>query len=95
MNTNEHKGALRVSQEALSEISAAAVCETDNAVCGKNDVTVRYAGGAAEINLALSLKKSVRASACVETIQNAVRESVQIMTGITVSRVNVKICGQI
>lgn len=95
MNTNENEfnGTLRVAQDVVSEIAAAAACEIDGAVCSKKNVMVKYIGGAAEINLALMLKAGVRAAVCAEKVQNAVRDSVQNMTGITVSRVNVKICG--
>lgn len=97
MNTNEKecKGALRVSQDVIAEISAAAACEVDGAVCTAKDVSVKYNGEAAEISLTLMLRTGVRAAVCAETVQNAVRDSVQNMTGITVSRVNIKICGQI
>ncbi|MCM1226868.1 MAG: Asp23/Gls24 family envelope stress response protein [Clostridium sp.] len=95
MTVNEQKGTLCISKEALTEIAAAAVCETERAVCGKKDVDVKYAGGVAEIGLALRFQKGIKAYACSEAVQNAVKDSIQSMTGITVSRVNVKICGQI
>lgn len=97
MNTNEKecKGTLRVSQDVISEIAAAAANEIDGAVCSRKDVSVNYTGEAAEISLALMLRTDVRAAVCAETVQNAVRDSIQSMTGITVSRVNIKICGQI
>ena len=97
MNTNEKecKGTLRVSQDVISEIAAAAANEIDGAVCSRKDVSVKYTGEAAEISLALMLRTGVRAAVCAETVQNAVRNSIQSMTGITVSRVNIKICGQI
>lgn len=97
MNTNEKecKGTLRVSQDVISEIAAAAANEIDGAVCSRKDVSVKYTGEAAEISLALMLRTGVRAAVCAETVQNAVRDSIQSMTGITVSRVNIKICGQI
>ena len=97
MNTNEKecKGTLRVSQDVISEIAAAAANEIDGAVCSRKDVSVKYTGEAAEISLALMLRTGVRAAVCAETVQNYVRDSIQSMTGITVSRVNIKICGQI
>lgn len=93
MNTNEKecKGALRVSQDVISEIAAAAACEVDGVLCNKKDVTVKYVRDVAEISLTLTLKDGVRAVACAETVQNAVKSGVQNMTGITVSRVNIKI----
>lgn len=97
MNTNEKgcKGTLRVSQDVVSEIAAAAAGEVDGAVCSRKDVSVKYTGEAAEISLALMLRTGVRAAICAEAVQNAVRNSIQNMTGIAVSRVNIKICGQI
>lgn len=97
MNTNEKecKGTLRVSQDVISEIAAAVACEVDGAECSRKDVSVKYTGEAAEVSLALMLRTGVRAAVCAETVQNAVRDSIQSMTGITVSRVNIKICGQI
>ncbi len=90
----ECKGTLRVSQDVISEIAAAAATEVEGASCCKNSVSVRYSGGAVEIYLALKIEYGVRINKCVETVQNAVRNGVQNMSGIAVSRVNVKICGQ-
>mgnify|MGYP000203161672 FL=1 len=97
MNTKdkECKGSLKVSEDVISKIAATAASETEGAFCGEDNVFVRYSGGAAEINIELSLKEGVRAVCCAESVQEAVRNGVQNMTGITVSRVNVKICGQV
>ena len=85
----------KVSEDVISKIAATAASETEGAFCGEDNVFVRYSGGAAEINIELSLKEGVRAVCCAESVQEAVRNDVQNMTGITVSRVNVKICGQV
>lgn len=94
MNVVERRGTLRVSKEALCEMAAEAVCETGRALCSYKDVAVKYAGGVVRIYVALKLKKEINVIAYSETIQNAVRESIQNMTGITVSRVDLEICGQ-
>lgn len=94
-NAKECKGTLKVSEDVISKIAATSASETKGAVCGENNVSVRYSGGAAEINLELFLREGVRAVSCAEAVQEAVKNSVQNMTGITVSRVNVKISGQV
>lgn len=90
----ERKGTLRISKEALCEIAAEAICETGRAVCSYRDITVKYIGGAARIYAALKLKKGINVAAYAEMIQNAVKDSIQSMAGIMVSRVNLEICGQ-
>lgn len=97
MNTveKECKGTIRVAQDVVSEVAAAAAEEIDGVICGPKNVTVKYTGGAAEVSLAVLLKAGTKAQSVSETVQNAVRDSIQSMTGVTVSRVNIKICGQI
>ena len=62
MNTKdkECKGSLKVSEDVISKIAATAASETEGAFCGEDNVFVRYSGGAAEINIELSLKEGVR-----------------------------------
>ena len=61
MNTKdkECKGSLKVSEDVISKIAATAASETEGAFCGEDNVFVRYSGGAAEINIELSLKEGV------------------------------------
>ena len=58
-----------------------------------NLIKVKLLGDVVEITLAVIVKQGHKVTMIAENIQNAVKSSVQSMTGITVSRVNVIISG--
>lgn len=54
-------------------------------------VTVKITDGSAEITVLLGIKYGYKAQVCAENVQESIKSSVQDMTGIMVSKVNVKI----
>lgn len=58
-----------------------------------NLIKVKLMGDVVEITLAVIIKQGHKVAMVAESIQNSVKSSVQSMTGITVSRVNVIISG--
>lgn len=58
-----------------------------------NLIKVKLLGDVVEITLAVIIKQGYKVAMVAESIQNSVKSSVQSMTGITVSKVNVVISG--
>jgi uncharacterized alkaline shock family protein YloU len=58
-------------------------------------VQVKVLGDVVEVTVAVILSMAIEATAISEDLQNAVKSSVQNMTGVTVARVNVKIAGML
>ncbi|NLP26555.1 MAG: Asp23/Gls24 family envelope stress response protein [Clostridiales bacterium] len=58
-----------------------------------NLIKVKFLDDVVEITLAVIIKHGYKITMVAESIQNSVKSSVQSMTGITVSRVNIIISG--
>ncbi len=106
---DKKKGSLLVSENVISSIVANAVAEIKGvsglAKCKKSflkallrdencgDIRVKFSGDVVELTLGIILKSGSRAVQVAEAIQTRVKEAVQEMTGLTVSRVNILISG--
>jgi uncharacterized alkaline shock family protein YloU len=101
IRTQKCTGTLKVSENVITDIAANVIKETQG-VCqykianpidfGKNSsVSVVFRNGAAEITVLVSTAFGIKAQSCAETLQNKIKNSVQDMTGVMVSKVNVKI----
>lgn len=102
------QGTLRISQEVIATIASCAATEvagvaglavhtaniknlfTKNAV--NKSIVVNLSDEVAVIDVRLNLYSGTRIPSVSEEVQRAVKEAVQNMTGITVSKVNVYIC---
>lgn len=103
MNIKSQKctGALKVSENVIIDIAANVIREAQGAAEYKSSdmlgltktpsVSVVFNNGAAEITAYISLAFGTKAQTCAEAIQKKIKNSVQDMTGIMVSKVNVKI----
>jgi len=101
IRTEKCMGALKVSENVIIDITSNVIKEAQGITeykmassfeFGKNSsVTVSYDNGAAEITVYVSLAYGVKAQACAEAIQNKIKSCVQDMTGVMVSKVNVRI----
>ena len=60
---------------------------------GNGPIKVRLMGDVAAIDISIVVKSSEKAAAVAEDVQEAVKENVQNMTGVTVARVNVTVGG--
>lgn len=108
-NTDGAAGTLRISKDVLATIAKASAKEVNGVSCiAENSanikdmisrgqfakpVSVVLNDELAEVELHLILQKGCRIPVVSENVQNAVKESIQSMTGIAVSRVNVVIDG--
>lgn len=101
INTKKCTGALKVSENVIVDIAANVIRETQGASeykisnpldFGKNlSVSVIFNNGAAEITAFVSLAFGSKVQACAEAIQKKIKSCVQDMTGVMVSKVNVKV----
>lgn len=101
-NSNNCTGTLKISENVISEIALTAVNETDGVMpyntlksIGRHGnqppVTVKITDGSAEITVLIDVEYGHKVKVCVENVQESIKSNVQDMTGIIVSKVNVKI----
>ena len=108
-NNKQPSGSLKISQDVLATISNFAAEEIDGVVSladtyapiknflkkgsiGK-PIQISLNDDVAFIDISLNLKYGANIPAVAETLQKAVKDAVQNMTGITVSKVNVHVAG--
>ncbi len=91
---------IRISDEVLCKVAALAVREVEGvahiAASGslmQDAVTIENLGGAIAVNVRIVLKNGYRAVTTAKQVQQAVKQSVQDMTGVTAVNVNVEISG--
>ncbi len=102
----ENTGSLRISEDVVITIAAAAINEIKGVeglnipggiipefFSKKKPITVKIVGDVVHINADIILRHGCNAVAVSEKVQEAVKADVQAMTGITVSRVNVVVSG--
>lgn len=108
-NTELMGGSLQISTDVIAKIARCAALEVEgvsDVSCGKpskrvkdlleiiqTPVTVEMKEGIAEITLNLIVNFGARIPAVAEKVQESVKNSVQSMTSVTVSRVNLVIAG--
>ncbi len=96
-------GSLKISESVIIRISELAVAEVEGVealAVGKGffakqnaPIKVRLLDGVVEISVSIIVKQGLKAVSVAEEIQQVVKENVQNMTGIAVSRVNVIVAG--
>lgn len=108
-NNKQPSGSLKISQDVLATISNFAAEEIDGVVSladtyapiknflkkgsiGKL-IQISLNDDVAVIDISVNLKYGANIPAVAETLQKAVKDAVQNMTGITVSKVNVHVAG--
>lgn len=100
MKNNNSGTYLKVSEDVVVKVAEMAALEIDGVsgigseFCGFcKGVKVKNTGGVVDINIAIIVNVSVGVEGVAERVQLAVKDSVQSMTGIPVSRVCVKVTG--
>lgn len=109
MNNTNAYGTLRISRDVIATIAKSAATEVEGIygmaklsselkdIFNKGQtvkpVTVEIKDEIAEITVNVILAGGYKIPAVAEKVQKAVKESVQSMTGITVSRVNMVVAG--
>lgn len=102
---NETTGSLKISEEVIADIAKQSVKEVKgfNSFShakanikeialksdAKSSVKITLNGGVAEINLSVILDAGAKVKDVCKNIQNTVKENVQSMTSVAVSKVNV------
>ena len=93
---------IKIAELAATEIKGVSVkdnklamVETPIALANKflSPIRVKIVGEAAEIDVSIIVLQGYKAFAVAEAVQGSVKSAVQNMTGIAVSKVNVKISG--
>lgn len=102
------KGSLKISEEVIATIAHSAAVEIDGVeelASAKSSfknvfikpkqgyIIVSPMGDVVEITIGIIVKSGYKIAKVAEALQHNVKESVQGMTGITVSRVNVVVAG--
>lgn len=109
LNSDVVGGSLQISTDVLAKIARQAALEIEDVhnvsagnvgvkslwgkVAPQRAVSVELTDDVAEITVNLVVKYGCKIPALCEKVQQNVKNSVQNMTNITVSRVNVTICG--
>lgn len=98
---NSSKGDLKISEDVVKKVAELAVLEVKGvaglsentsvlgALCGLSPVSLKNFGGVIEITVKIKIAQGAKASRTAVNVQNAVKENVQSMTNIPVSRVDV------
>lgn len=108
-STSKIKGQVQISVSVVEKVAKLAALEIDGVkAVADNSRTVRGAlskvnlsrpvqveieNGTAEITISLLLKAGVKVPVVCRNVQRRIKGGVQSMTGITVSKVNVVVCG--
>lgn len=100
-NSNNCAGTLKISENVITEIALTAINEADGVtpyntlksigLGNQSPVTVKITDGSAEITALIDVEYGQKAQVCIENVQESIKSNVQDMTGIMVSKVNVKI----
>lgn len=106
---NNVSGSVKISEDVISKIAILTVSEIDGVYSlaqsnagikelafrsdAKSPVKISLNGGVAQINISVMLKLGYKVKNICEKIQESVKDSVQNMTGVTVSKVNIYVAG--
>ncbi|MEG1778627.1 MAG: Asp23/Gls24 family envelope stress response protein [Oscillospiraceae bacterium] len=103
------KGSLRISQDVIATISSHAASEIDGVITLDSNspslrsfvatrsiakpISINLTEDVAVIDIMINLKNGTKIPTAAEQVQLAIKNAVQSMTGITVSKVNVSVAG--
>lgn len=94
MKKDTSKAYLKISEDVVAKIAELTALEIKGvSKTDKKSVSVRNLGGIVEINIDIFVNTPEDAQSVAEKVQYAVKDSVQSMTGIPVSRVCVSVSG--
>ena len=98
--TSQAQSSLHISQSVVETIVTETIREIDGVYVlsalrerGAEMVRTAFTGEAVQIDLGVTLKLSVKLREVCEQIQQAVKDAVQAMAGIAVSKVNIYVAG--
>lgn len=97
------KGVLKVSEDVIITVAGLAASDVKGVAGLKggkglmsrksNAIKINLIGDVIAVNVAIIVKSGEKATAVAAKVQNAVKENIQMMTGVTVARVNVFVDG--
>lgn len=103
---NPNAGSLKISQEVIASIAGYTATETEGvaslATAGLTErlgkkpprpVSIQLSDGVAVIDIRLRVKNGAKIPELSRKLQSSVKEAVQNMTGVVVSKVNLQIAG--
>lgn len=96
MTKELENGAVSINEEVITTIAAAAIKDVEGVVNGKNDkktIHVALAEDSVEVDCGLVVIYGHSVVEIAKSVQNAVTNAVESMTGIKVSRVDVNVSG--
>jgi len=98
--TSQAQSSLHISQSVVETIVTETIREIDGVYAlsalserGAGMVRTAFTGEAVQIDLGVTLKLSVKLREVCEQIQQAVKDAVQAMAGVAVSKVNIYVAG--
>ncbi|MBR6670726.1 MAG: Asp23/Gls24 family envelope stress response protein [Ruminococcus sp.] len=102
-NNSSVKGVLKISEDVIITVARLAASDVkgvaglkDSSDCifkKNNAIKISMMGDVVAISVSIIVNSDERASTVAAKVQNAVKENVQNMTGVTVARVNVIVAG--
>ena len=99
------KSRLKISDDVIITVARLAALDVKGVagLCGdvgkvskirkSGPIKIKMMSDVAAIDIAIRIKSGEKACAVANAVQLAVKENIQNMTGITVARVNVSVCG--
>lgn len=103
MGKNNQKASLKISQDVLETISKVSALEVEgvadtaipeNQLRWKNSpIDIKITDGVAEVQIGLILDFGAKISEVCEKVQRNIKENIQTMTGIMVSKVHIAVEG--
>lgn len=90
-NENICTGFIKISENVLIEIAENAVNEIEGITIPdkKYNISIEIKGGVAEVTVPVIIEYGFRTAQCTELVQSSIKKSIQDMTGVAVSKVNV------
>lgn len=81
---------IKIAENAVNEIEGVSISgRKQKGIFSSSPVSLAVRGGVAEITVPVTVSSELRTAQCTEQIQSSIKNSVQDMTGIAVSKVNV------
>lgn len=104
-NNDSEQSMLKISEDVILTVARLAALDVKgvaglngevNAVSklrGNGPISITLMGDVAAVDIKIIVKSSAKACVVAQAVQNAVKENIQNMTGVTVARVNVSVDG--
>lgn len=104
-NNNTAHGRLKISEDVILTVARLAALDvkgvaglkgelnTVSKLCGSSPISIKIMGDVAAVDVKIIVKSGEKACSVAQSVQTAVKENIQNMTGVAVARVNVTVDG--